>query len=426
MTLFGLADCNNFFVSCERVFRPDLTGRPVIVLSSNDGCVISRSNEAKQLGIKMGAPLFQIKNEIERHNIAIFSSNFELYGDISSRVMSLLSKHTPDFEQYSIDEAFLDFTGLGTSEQIRDKGTELVRTIQKCVHIPVSIGIAPTRTLAKVASKFAKKYPGYKGVCIIDTDEKRLKALKMFDVADVFGIGRRSAKKLNYMGIKTAYDFTMLDEKTVRQWLSVTGLRTQKELKGISCIQMEELPMKQSICTSRSFAEQGISEQNALEEAIATFASDCSRKLRKQKSCCSGINVFARTSLFRENAPQDYINVNATFPVATDSVIEIVDKAIQMIRSRFRNGFQYKKAGVILYGISMKNAVQYNLFDTIDRSRQNKLTTALDSINSQYGKGTIKLAVEGDFANSNAVKSEHRSPRYSTKWDEIPQINCKK
>ncbi|MCF0205845.1 MAG: Y-family DNA polymerase, partial [Bacteroidales bacterium] len=238
MELFGLADCNNFFVSCERVFRPDLRNQPVVVLSNNDGCVISRSNEAKALGIKMGVPLFQITQEVGKHNIAVFSSNYRLYGDMSQRVMSLLSTYTPKLDQYSIDEAFLDFSNMGDYEYLHNYGKQIVADIYKGVGIPISLGIAPTKTLAKMASKFAKKYKGYENCCIIDNDEKREKALKLFDIADVFGIGRRTYDHLKKYGIRTAMDFVKLNGEWVKSAFSITGYRTWRELQGESCLQL--------------------------------------------------------------------------------------------------------------------------------------------------------------------------------------------
>ena len=370
MELFGLADCNNFFVSCERVFRPNLNGKPVIVLSNNDGCVISRSNEAKALGIKMGVPLFQIRNEIEKYNIAIFSSNYVLYGDMSHRVMSLLSCYTPKLDQYSIDEAFIDFSDMGDSKYMQKYGQEIVRTVGKGTGIPISLGIAPTRTLAKVASKFAKKYKGYHGCCIIDTEEKRQKALDLFEVGDVFGIGRKMKEHLSKYGIRTAADFARLDGEWVRTAFSITGYRTWRELHGEACISLDELPAKKSICVSRSFADEGITDKQKLEEAVANFASDCARKLREQNTICRQLTVFAYTSRFRTDLPQDFININIRLEIGTNDTSEIIKNAIEGLRANYREGnFAYKKAGVILWDISSANAVQGNLFDKRNRSK---------------------------------------------------------
>lgn len=290
--MFGLVDCNNFYCSCERVFNPGLRTQPVVVLSNNDGCIIARSNEAKALGIEMGTPFYQAKELLEREKVAVFSSNYTLYGDMSRRVMMLISEFTSELTQYSIDEAFIDLTGMGSGEALRDYGKRIVSTIGKGTGIPVTLGIAPTKTLAKVASKYGKRYKGYEGVCLIDTEEKRIKALQGFDIADVWGIGRRSAKKLAYYGVKTAWNFTQWSESRVRRLLTVTGVRTWKELRGESCIDISELPEKQSICTSRSFPENGLSELKVVEEAVANFAASCVRKLREQKSRCRQLTVL--------------------------------------------------------------------------------------------------------------------------------------
>ena len=418
MELYGLADCNNFFVSCERVFRPDLNGKPVIVLSNNDGCVISRSNEAKNLGIRMGIPLFQIRNEIEKHKIAIFSSNYVLYGDMSRRVMSLLSCYTPRLDQYSIDEAFLDFSNMGDTNQLHNYGKEIVRIVGKGTGIPISLGIAPTHTLAKVASKFAKKYKGYHGCCIIDTDEKRQKALELFEVGDVFGIGRKMKEHLSKYGIRTAADFTRLDGEWVRSVFSITGYRTWRELHGEACISLDELPAKKSICVSRSFADEGITDRHKLEEAIANFASDCARKLRDQNTICRQMTVFAFTSRFRTDLPQDFINHNIRLDISTNDTSEIIKFAIEGLRANYREGnFAYKKAGVILWDISSANAVQGNLFDTRNRSKLTALQQTIDDINRRNGIGTVRNAIQGsDRLN---IKREHLSPQYTTDINDI-------
>ena len=418
MELFGLADCNNFFVSCERVFRPDLNGKPVIVLSNNDGCVISRSNEAKSLGIKMGVPLFQIRNEIEKHKIAIFSSNYVLYGDMSHRVMSLLSCYTPKLDQYSIDEAFLDFSDMGDCKYMQKYGQEIVRITGKGTGIPISLGIAPTRTLAKVASKFAKKYKGYHGCCIIDTDEKRQKALELFEVGDVFGIGRKMKEHLSKYGIRTASDFARLDGEWVRSIFSITGYRTWRELHGEACITLDELPAKKSICVSRSFANEGITDRQKLEEAVANFASDCARKLREQNTICRQLTVFAYTSRFRSDLPQDFINYNIRLDIGTSDSSEIIKAATEGLRANYREGnFAYKKAGVILWDISSDNAVQGNLFDTRNRSKLSTLQKTIDDINRKNGIGTVRNAIQG--SNRLNIKREHLSPQYTTDINDI-------
>lgn len=420
MELFGLADCNNFYCSCERVFHPDLMGKPVVVLSNNDGCVIARSEESKALGIKMGEPFYQVKDKLEQNDVAVFSSNYNLYGDMSRRVMSLLSRYSPKVDVYSIDEAFLDLSGMGSSEQLTEYCKKMVRHIRKGTGIPVSLGIAPTKTLAKMASKFAKKYKGYEGVCLMDTEEKREKALKMFDVGDVWGIGHRSVEKLRYHSIQTAWDLTQKSESWVRREMTVTGVRTWKELKGESCISIEELPHKKSICTSRSFAEQGLNKLSDVEEAVANFSAQCARKLREQHTVCSSITVFAHTSRFREEYPQSYIHQTSHLMVPTNDHQELVSMAVKMLRSHWTDDerFFYKKAGVIVWGISRDNAIQTNLFDNIDREKQAALAKAIDAINRKNGHNKIRVAVKGDEKGWQ-LKREYISKQYTTNLDEV-------
>lgn len=357
--MFALVDCNNFYCSCERVFNPALRTSPVVVLSNNDGCIIARSNEAKAMGIAMGTPFYQVKDMLERNKVAVFSSNYTLYGDMSRRVMILLSEFAPDVSQYSIDEAFVDLSGFGSGDMLREYGMKIVRAIGKGTGIPVTMGIAPTRTLAKVASKYGKRFKGYHGVCLIDTDDKRIKALQGLDVADVWGIGRRSVSKLNYYGVHTAYDLVQRSESWVRKMLTISGVRTWRELHGESCIDIEELPQKKSICTSRSFADEGLSELGHLEEAVANFASACSRKLKQQHSCCGAVTVFAYTSRFRTDVPRRAINHTSVMTVPTNDLRELVSTAVDALRSQWpADTCRFKKAGVIVWDICPDTAVQ--------------------------------------------------------------------
>ena len=416
MELFGLADCNNFYCSCERVFHPDLNGKPVVVLSNNDGCIIARSNESKALGLKMGDPFYQVKGLLEQNGVAVFSSNYNLYGDMSKRVMSLLSRYTPKLDIYSIDEAFLDFSGMNN---LQEYGKEIVRTIGKGTGIPISLGIAPTKTLAKMASKFAKKYKGYEGICLMDTEEKREKALKLFDISDVWGIGHQFAKKLEYYSIHTAWDFIHKPESWVRREMAVGGVRTWKELQGISCISIEDLPHKKSICTSRSFPDKGLDRLADVEEAVANFAAACARKLREQQTVCGAMTVFAYTSRFRTELPSDYIHANYTFPIPTADTQEIVAAAVSTLRTFWKDaGFLYKKAGVIVWNICRNTAIQRNLFDTIDREKQKRLMDAIDAINRKNGHNTIRVAVQG-YSKNWHLKNEHISKQYTTNLDEV-------
>ena len=423
--MFGLVDCNNFYCSCERVFNPALRTSPVVVLSNNDGCVIARSNEAKALGIEMGAPFYKVKAFLERNKVAVFSSNYTLYGDMSRRVMMLLAGFTPALTQYSIDEAFIDLSGFGEGEALRSYGRQIVCTIGRGTGIPVTLGIAPTKTLAKVAAKYGKRYKGYGGVCLIDTEEKRIKALKGLPVADVWGIGRRTVGKLEYHGVHTAWDFTQRSESWVRRELTVTGVRTWRELQGESCIDIEELPQKKSICTSRSFPDQGLSQLAPLEEAVAHFASACSRKLKEQDSCCRAVTVFAYTSRFRTDAPSSAINRTVTLTVPTNDLRELVSVAVGVLRSQWDASatFFYKKAGVIAWDICPSGTVQGDLFDTIDRSKQARLAAAIDAINRKNGYNTVKVAVQGT-GHSWRMKHEHESGKYTTNIDDVIKVKA--
>ena len=416
--MFGLVDCNNFYASCERVFNPSLNGKPIVVLSNNDGCVIARSNEAKVLGIKMGVPAYQIKDLVKQHDVAVFSSNYVLYGDMSGRVMSMLAELAPEIEVYSIDEAFLNLAGI---KDLQSLGANIVRKVSRGTGIPVSLGIAPTKTLAKMANKFAKKYPAYNRLCIIDTEEKREKALKLFEIGDVWGIGRRQAAKLEKQGVKTAFDFTQLPGSWVRKNMTVVGERTWKELRGISCIDMESAPpAKKQICTSRSFGKM-VEDIDTMSEAIATHASACAKKLRQQKSYAMSLMVFIHTNNFREDLPQYWKNTIIKLPVPTSDTLEIVHYALEGLKSIFMPGYQYKKAGVIITEIV--TSAQLGLFDTVDREKREKLMQAIDKVNGEH-RHLVKLAVQGNGRDWK-LKQEQLSKRYTTDINEILTIKCK-
>ena len=448
--MIGLADCNNFYCSCERVFRPDLTGKPVVVLSNNDGCVIARSEEAKALGYKMGDPFYQVKEKLEAEGVAIFSSNYTLYGSLSNRVMSMLSHYSPHIDQYSIDESFFDVdqsmaerffqdnqkendTFLNNESLLHQYGARISADVLRAVGIPISIGIAETKTLAKIGSKFAKKYKGYQGCCLIDTDERRHKALSLFPIEDVWGIGRQIARKLDYMGIRTAAQFADKKESWVRSHFNITTMRTWKELNGESCISIEELPQKKSICTSRSFAAEGISDKDVVEEAVANFAVRCAEKLRHQGSVCQGITVFAWTSRFNENVPEYTIHDSLTLPIATNAQEEIVGAALSILRAKYPKpmadsrpdrpdmSFYFKKAGVILWQISPDHPRQQDLFDPIDRSKQKKLMEAIDAINRKNGYGTIRQAIQGTDCRFD-LKREYMSKQFTTNIHDILKV----
>ena len=423
--MFALVDCNNFYCSCERVFNPALRDKPVVVLSNNDGCIIARSNEAKALGIKMGEPFFKIRQTLEEQKVAVFSSNYALYGDMSHRVMSLLSEFTPDITIYSIDEAFLQ---LSTAEHdptfsIEEYGKKIVRTVTKGTGIPVTIGIAPTKTLAKIASHFGKQYAGYKNVCLIDTEEKRAKALQLTPIHKVWGIGRRLSPQLAYYGIRTAWDLTQKSEQWVRRNFSVTLARTWKELQGDSCIDIEELLHSKSICTSRSFPEKGICELPLLEEAVANFAASCSRKLKQQHTACYGMTIFAYTSRFPTSGHPYQLSQTCSFSVATSDRQEIVSRAVEVLRQHWPDNITpfIKKAGVIVWGIIPDTAIQAQLFDPIDRGKQMALSKAIEEINRKNGHNMVRIAVQG-YDKRWHLKCERISKRYTTDINDIIEI----
>lgn len=418
--MFGLADCNNFYVSCERVFRPELRNKPIIVLSNNDGCVIARSNESKSIGIKMGDPFFKIRNLVEEHNIAVFSSNFPLYGDMSRRVMTILQRHVPHIDIYSIDEAILHLSGLGDSDKLRTRGLEIVKAIAQGLGIPISIGIAPTKTLAKMASKFAKQYPAYHGVCLIDTPQKQNKALTLFPVDQIWGIGRHTLSTLQTQGIKTAMDFVKCKEYWVRRQFGITGVRTWRELQGQSCIEINDLPYKKSICMSRSFPGKGIINHTRLEESIALFATECAAKLRQQHTCCNNLLIHASTSRYNTQAPAHTIHTQLTFPVPTSDTAEIVHATLQTLRQNLTNHpFAYKQAGIVVFNLTPDTAIQTNIFDPLNRPERRKLTKTIDNINARHGHNTVRLAIINDPQN-NTNQQKYISKRYTTDINDIP------
>lgn len=421
--MFALADCNNFYASCERVFRPDLQGRPIIVLSSNDGCAIARSNEAKALGIKMGAPYFKIRDIVERHNIAVFSGNMALYGDMSQRVRWVLEEFAPSIEVYSIDEAFLDLRGMEGID-FDSYAKEISRECRRQTSIPVSVGIAPTKTLAKIASKLCKQYPKLKGGCYMHRPEDVEKVLRKFPIEDVWGIGRRLAPRLKGMGVVTAYDYTQLSEGVVKNLSGITGVRTWRELRGEACIEFEDgFEARQSICVSRSFAKE-IYDCAELSEQVANFAATVAEKLRRQGSAASEINIFAFTNRFKESAPQTFGSQLVHFAVATNDQRTIVTRAVSALRELYKRGYGYKKAGVVATHIVPAESVMHSLFEDGEAvAREHKLSAVVDAVNRAHGRGTVRFAVQGSGHIKSA--SENRSPHYTTRWSDIPTVTVK-
>lgn len=427
--MFALVDCDNCFVSCERVFRPDLEGKPVVVLSNNDGCVVARSNEAKALGIKEGTPYFKLADEFPGVKIEALSSNYTLYGDMSARVMATIRMHAPKVEVYSIDEAFCDLTGMERTTDLKLWGEQLAARIRQWVGMPVSIGIGPTRTLAKLASRYAKLYRGYNKCCVIDSDEKRRKALAGMDAAKVWGIGSRTDAKLRYNGCRTALDFADKPQGWVRMLFPLPVENTWRELNGISCIKTDEIAEKKSICTSRSFPEM-VADRETLRTHVSNYASRCAAKLRRQHSVCNILTVFITTNPFREDLEWYSNAINVTLGTASASTVELVSAAGQALDRIFRDGLKYKRAGVIVSGIVPDNAVQLDMFGTDENTRRrlNLVSKAADDVNRRWGAETVVLAAQQYPSDPVTGVSPHfkdvilhnmRTPCYTTNLHDI-------
>lgn len=416
--MIALADCNNFYASCERVFRPELENKPVVVLSNNDGCIIARSNEAKALGFKMGEPAFKIKQKIATHKVSVFSTNFTLYGDMSKRVMNLLRAESNTIEIYSIDEAFMDFTAIGGYEE---KAILLRAKVKQWTGIPISIGIAKTKVLAKIANHIAKKHR-INGVFVLEGEALLRRALNYFPVEDLWGVGRKTAKFLQQRGIKSALQLSQCDESWVKNHLSITGLKLVKELKGIPCFPIEDTPVpRKNICTSRSFGSE-VHSLSQLKESVASFAAMCASKLRKQKSVAKKVSVFITTNPFKLDRKQYNGYRLLTFATATNDTLEIVKIALQGLDAIYRSDCIYKKAGVIVHENSPEAQLQLSMFDQVDRVKRKKLMYAYDSINHRMGRDTVRLTVQGQDRKWK-MKQEQLSPCYTTRITEILEVS---
>ncbi|MCW2120990.1 Y-family DNA polymerase [Flavobacterium sp. 7A] len=422
--MYALVDCNNFYASCERVFRPELNGKPVAILSNNDGCVIARSNEAKAVGIPMGAPAFQIKSIVEQHQVHIFSSNYALYGDLSRRVMAILEQFTPNLEIYSIDEAFLNFDGL-TIEDYHDYGIQIKKRVQKWVGIPVCIGYAHTKALSKVANKIAKKFQDRTGgVYVIDTDEKRIKALKWTKIEDVWGIGYRTIKKVKARNIHTAYDFIQTEHAVwIKKEMGVIGMRLKYELEGNSVLELEPIVEQQkSITVTRSFPKQLV-DYDLLRERITTFAVVCAEKLRRQKSCCHTIIVMLLIDKHSVDTTKYYFNAAIHLPFATNSSLTIANAAVDLFKKLHKGNenLRFKKAGVVLGELIDDDKKQFQLFDD-ENPKHLVLMKTIDKLNKKIGHSKVKLGTQ----NLNLtwdMKQNHLSPKYTTNFNTILEIN---
>ena len=427
--MYGIIDCDNCFVSCERVFRPDLKDKPVVVLSNNDGCVVARSNEAKKMGIKAGTPFYQLEELFPNNKIAVFSSNYELYGELTGRVVSIIRKEAPAYFRYSIDECFVYLHGM-ENHDLKLWGENLHKKIKQYVGMPVSIGIAPNKTLAKVANYFAKKYEGYHHCCMIDTEEKRIKALKLYPIEDVWGIGRRYAARLQSLGVKTAYDFASHHGDWVRTTFKNNVIyRTWAELNGEDCVPNEEMAKKKSICTSRSFNGM-ISDFADLRTHVSNYAARCAEKLRRQNTVASVVGVFINTNPFRKDLPQYWNFQEKRIITPSNSTITIVKAATEVLENIYTEGFRYKKAGVIVMGIGPNSPIQQDLFDINAEQfeKMKRLDKVVDRINKANGTETIVLGSqqytrkngEGKadvFANT--IKHDFKSKNPTTRWSDI-------
>jgi DNA polymerase V len=419
--LFALIDCNNFYVSCERVFQPALCGKPVVVLSNNDGCVIARSEEAKALGIPMGLPAFQLTALLQEHPIEVYSSNYALYGDMSARVMTTLTQWTPDIEVYSIDEAFLHLSAM-PSNILATYGRTMRTTIQQWTGISVSIGIGATKTLAKLANRLAKRSPTAQGVVTLTSPAVVEATLAQTPVEDLWGIGPGYTRRLKTHAILTALQLRDANDRWIRQQLGVVGQRIVWELRGISCLPLERCPPpKHSLMVSRSFG-QPITTLTEMREAVATYTTRAAEKLRRVHYAAGVLTVFLTTNRFTDE-PQYANSVTIPLPVATQDTAELIQYALRGTEQLFRAGYRYKKAGVLLTALVPAQQVQTHLFDRHSRERSQRLMAALDAINTQWGTGTVRYAAVG-MEPRWRMRCAHRSPRYTTRWQELVLVHC--
>ena len=417
--MIALLDCNNFYASCERVFRPDLIKKPIIVLSNNDGCVIARSDEVKKMGIKMGSPVFKIRDLIIENDIFVFSSNFALYGDISRRIMKILQNTVFDLEIYSIDEAFIDFM---YKTDIEYESLNLVSKIMQWTGIPVSIGISTTKTLAKIANHFAKK-TSRNNILFLDNEKIINFYIKKIDIKDVWGIGRRYGRFLYGKGIYTAYDLTKKNDKWILDNMSIIGLKTVYELRGIKCFELQtsESP-KKNIRNSRTFSRD-TNDYNKIKKAISSFASKAAEKLRAQKSVASTISLFINTNKYKSTNQNCKLTGNVNLKFSTNDTSVIISEALKILDEIYIPGFFYKQAGIIISDFSVVNQNQLGLFEDVSKKiKRDKLMTSLDYINSIIGNKSIKLASE-EFENDWRVNQSNLSPAYTTRWKEILSVN---
>ena len=419
-SVIGLVDANNFYVSCERVFAPRLEGKPVVVLSNNDGCVVARSNEVKALGIAMGTPVHEIRALIRQHRIQVYSSNYSLYGDLSARMMTVLGQFAPRVEIYSIDEAFLDLTGFADPALLA-YAQVIVQTVRRWLGLPVSIGIGPTKVLAKVANRIAKKQKIAGGVVALLDSNRQAEALAGLDVADLWGIGPRWAAKLRALGIDTALRLRESDPLHLRALFSVVVERLVYELRGIPCLALEDIaPPKQQIIASRSFGKP-VTALDELQQAVAFHVTRATVKLRRQGSEAQGLQVFISTNPFVPDDPQYHNTGTLELPAPTADTGLLIGQAMRGLATIYREGYRYKKAGIMLWSLSSVDRRQGGLFGAGDGERSQRLMQTLDAVNARMGRGTLRFGTEG-FQRSWAMRQERRSPAYTTQWSDVPVV----
>ena len=416
--LYALVDCNNFYASCERVFQPKLEGKPIVVLSNNDGCIVARSNEAKALGIGMGEPFFKAKDIVKKHNVYVFSSNYRLYGDMSRRVFATLAWFSPEVEFYSIDEAFLNLAGFDRDMDMVAYGRQLKDKVMQWVGIPVSVGIAPSKTLAKIATRIAKRSAKANGVLQLTKPKYITAALAATPVGDIWGIGRRLSKKLNDRGIENALQLSEVSDQWIRKLMGIVGVRLVHELQGISCSELKFAPQtKKGITCSRSFGR-AVTTLEDMREAVAAYISRAAVELRKQGSVVRQFTVYLMTNRYKETDPQHNVEKHVKLPVATNDTGELIRYAAKATEQIFKSGYRYKKAGVMFTDLVPADQRQPDMFDTADRDNMDTLMATLDEINSKMGARTLQFATQGTTKPWD-MKCELRTPNYTTKWDEL-------
>jgi len=418
--MYALVDCNNFYASCERLFQPKLEGRPVVVLSNNDGCTIARSDEAKAIGIEMGTPAFMIEDVFKKHNVAVFSSNYTLYGDLSDRVMKTLATFVPKLEVYSIDESFLDMSDL-VYQDLAKLGMDIRETVKRNIGIPVSVGIAPTKTLAKMANRYAKKKYKKIGVFYAANNELVDEMLSFTEVEDIWGIGRQYAALLRRNGCKTAKDVTNIPEEWMRTNMTVVGQRLWNELRGIPSIEWEyEPPAKKNICTSRSFGKL-TGDKTILIEAASNYAAACAVKLRNQQSCAKAMSVFINTNQHKTEQPQYSASIGLEFERPTNLTGEIIQYALKGLDIIYKEGYLFKKVGIIMLGLIPESQSQGSLFDKRDRTKNRELLKTVDKLNRMMGKDSVRMAVQG-YQRRYKLRADYLSNKYTTNINEILKV----